>query len=200
MRLLVGLTGGLAAGKSTVAQLLAQRGCFVVDADRLVAELYQPNQPGALAISGIVGPDVLDSRGAVDHRLLAARLFRDSTLRHAVEAAVHPLVRQAFATRAAGVRGIVVLEATLLVEAGFAPDFDLVVTVEADPARRLDRAVGRGMPPAEAERRLAAQSAEHVRIEAADVVLRNDGSAAELEHQVDALVEGLRAGLAPPGT
>jgi dephospho-CoA kinase len=166
----------------------------------LVAELYQAGQPGALAVAAIAGPTVLDPTGAVDHRQLGARLFTDAGLRKSVEAAVHPLVRQAFAARTADSRGIVVLEATLLVEAGFAPDFDLVVTVEADPPRRLERAIARGLTAQEAQHRLAAQSPEVVRVEAADVVIRNDGDLPELAQQVDALVEGLRAGLAPPGT
>lgn len=197
-RLLVGLTGGLAAGKSTVARHLAALGCTVVDADRLVAELYQPGGTGAAAIEALAGREVLASDGAVDHAALARRLFSEPQLRAEVERAIHPLVREAFRKRALAATGIVVLEATLLVEAGFAADFDVVITVEADPAARLERAVQRGQTREDAERRLASQSPEQVRTEVADIVLRNDGTAAELEEAVRELLAGLRGGLAPP--
>lgn len=198
-QLLVGLTGGLAAGKSTVARLLAEHGCTVVDADRLVGELYRPGAAGAARIAEIAGREVLREDGGVDHAKLAARLFEDPELRRRVEQAIHPLVREAFRERAGAARGIVVLEATLLVEAGYGPDFDVVVTVEADPDLRLERAVARGLSREDAERRLAAQSPEGVRTEAADVVLRNDGTEEDLARSVAALVAGLSAGLAPPG-
>lgn len=198
-RLLLGLTGGLASGKSTVARLLAQRGCTVVDADQLVAELYRPGGKGAEVIRELVGEAVLTAAGGVDHTALARRLFAEPELRSKVEKAVHPLVGQSFRERATAARGIVVLEATLLIEAGFGPDFDVVVTVEADPALRLERAVARGLDRADAERRLAAQSPEVVRTAAADIVVRNEGSLEELVGAVDELLAGLRVGLAPPG-
>ncbi len=198
-RLLVGLTGGLASGKSTVARLLAERGCLVVDADQLVAQLYQPGGAGAAAMAELLGPSALAADGSVDHAAVAARIFQEPALRRAVERRIHPLVREAFKARAAGARGIVVLEATLLVEAGFAPDFDVVVTVEADPAVRLERAIARGSSPEDAQRRLASQSPEEVRTSAADLVIRNDGSPIELEYAVEELLRGLRTGLAPPG-
>jgi dephospho-CoA kinase len=198
-RLLVGLTGGLASGKSTVARLLAERGCLVVDADQLVAKLYLPGGAGAAALAELLGPAVLSASGGVDHAAVAARIFQEPTLRREVERRIHPLVRDAFKARAAGARGIVVLEATLLVEAGFAPDFDVVVTVEADPAVRLERAIARGLTKEDAERRLASQSPEEVRTNAADLVIRNDGTPIELEYAVEELLRGLRTGLAPPG-
>ncbi|HUP42976.1 MAG TPA: dephospho-CoA kinase [Thermoanaerobaculia bacterium] len=187
----VGLTGGLASGKSTVARLLAERGATVVDADRLVAELYRPGEPGARAAAELFGPRVLDPSGAVDHGRLAAVVFADPEARRRLERAVHPLVRERFAEIAREAEGVVALEATLLVEAGYAPDFDRVVTVEADPAVRLDRAVGRGMPEEEARRRLAAQGEGVARRTAADTVIRNDGDLADLERQVDALAREL---------
>ncbi|HLE84020.1 MAG TPA: dephospho-CoA kinase [Thermoanaerobaculia bacterium] len=187
----VGLTGGLASGKSTVARLLAERGATVVDADRLVAELYRPGEPGARAAAELFGSRVLDPSGAVDHGRLAEVVFADPEARRRLERAVHPLVRERFAEIAREAEGVVALEATLLVEAGYAPDFDRVVTVEADPAVRLARAVGRGMPEEEARRRLAAQGDGVARRAAADTVIRNDGDLADLERQVDALAREL---------
>lgn len=184
----VGLTGGLASGKSTVGRWLAEAGYRVVDADRLVAELYRPGGDGAAAVERLFGADMLDPAGAVDRERLAARVFADERARQQLEAAIHPLVRRAFAALRAGEDGVAVLEATLLVEAGYAPDFDLVVTVEADPALRLERAVARGLDRAAAEARLAAQGDGAARRAAADRVLRNDGGLDELRRQTDELI------------
>lgn len=183
----VGLTGGLASGKSTVARLLAERGATVVDADRLVAELYEPGGPGARAAEELFGAEVLDGRGAVDRQRLAGLVFTDAGARGRLERRIHPLVRERFAEIAGEAEGVVVLEATLLVEAGYAPDFDRVVTVEAEPEARLGRAIDRGMPEEEARRRLLAQGEGDARRAAADVVIRNDGGLADLERQVEEL-------------
>jgi len=192
MTLRVGLTGGIAGGKSTVARLLAERGATVVDADRLVAALYEPGEPGARAVAELFGDELLDRRGAVDRALLAELVFEDDDSRGRLEAAIHPLVRRRFARIAGKSEGIVVLEATLLVEAGYGPDFDLVVSVEAAPAIRLERAVGRGMAEDEARRRLAAQGGGETRRAGADVILENDGSLEDLEREVDRLFAQLR--------
>ena len=195
-RLLVGLTGGLAAGKSTVAALLAELGCTVVDADRLVAELYRPGEPGAAAVADLFGREALAADGGVDHRALAARVFADPAARRRLEAAIHPLVRERFRATAAAATGIVVLEATLLVEAGWADAFDAVVTVEAPRELRLARAIARGSSPEEAERRLVAQGDGEARRAAADHVLTNDGDTEALRRQVGELVRDLRLHLA----
>jgi dephospho-CoA kinase len=188
----VGLTGGLASGKSTVARWLRDEGFEVVDADRLVAELYQPGGAGAAAVRALFGPEMLDERGGVDHPKVAARVFRDPEARFALESAVHPLVRRRFEEIAAKSQGVIVLEATLLVEAGYAPGFDLIVTVEAPCELRLQRAVARGMDDAAARARLLAQGDGDERREAAHRILDNSGDTEHLRRQVDELVEELR--------
>ncbi len=188
----VGLTGGLGSGKSTVARWLAEAGCEVVDADRLVAELYAPGEPGAAAVARLFGREYLDPAGAVDRPRLAARIFANPADRQDLEAAIHPLVRERFARQIAGIDGIAVLEATLLVEAGYGPDFDLVVSVEADRDLRLDRAVARGLDEREARARLAAQGSGDTRRAGAHLLLDNDGDLAALRSQVDELVINLR--------
>lgn len=189
-RLLVGLTGGMASGKSTVARMLATAGCQVIDADRVVAELYRAGEAGARAVAEIAGPEVLDSNGGVDHAKLSAELFNNDDLRAAIEATVHPLVRRRFEEIASGSEAdIVVLEATLLVEAGYGPDFDIVVAVEAESQRRLARALDRGLSPADARARLEAQGDGSARRAGADVVVHNDGSLEDLQLSVDALLE-----------
>jgi dephospho-CoA kinase len=189
----VGLTGGLASGKSTVARwLAAEEGFTVVDADRLVAELYRPGAPGAAAVRELFGAEALTADGGVDHARVADLVFTDPAARRRLEEAVHPLVRERLAALASAASGVVVLEATLLVEAGYAPDFDLVVTVEAEPEARLRRAVARGLDERSARARLAAQGSGEARQRAAHRILRNDGTLDELRAQVDALVQEIR--------
>ena len=192
--LLVGLTGGLASGKSTVAGLLAEAGFRVIDADRLVEELHRPGGAGAAAVAGLFGAGALDAAGAVDRAADAAREFADAEARRRLEAAIHPLVRRRFAEiAAAAAEPVVVLEATLLVEAGYGPDFDVVITVEADPEVRLRRATERGLDAADARARLAAQGEGAVRRAGADRVIVNDGDLAELRRRVAALAAELSA-------
>ena len=187
-RFLVGLTGGIAAGKSTVAALLRDAGLRVVDADRLVAELYRPGGGGAAAVAELFGDAYLTAEGAADHQQLAAAVFTDADARRRLEGRIHPLVRQRFRQLTASEPGVAVLEATLLVEAGYGPDFDLVVTVEAEPEVRLARAMERGLDEAAARARLAAQGDGAERRAAADFEIRNDGDRHELHRQVQALL------------
>jgi dephospho-CoA kinase len=190
----VGLTGGLASGKSTVARWLAEDGFTVVDADQLVAELHRPGGAGAAAARSLFGERILRDDGGVDHARLAEVVFADEASRRRLEAVIHPLVRQRFAEAAADAR-VAVLEATLLVEAGYAPDFDLVVSVEADPELQLERALRRGLGESAARARLAAQGDGARRRAMADRVLHNLGDLSQLREQVDALVAEIRARL-----
>lgn len=193
---LVGLTGGLAGGKSTVGRLLEERGCLIVDADDVVAWLYESGRPGARAVAELFGADYLDTAGTVDRGRLAELAFADDAARRRLEEAIHPLVRRRFeelaASGAAEGAEIVVLEATLLVEAGFADAFDVVVTVEAPEAVRRSRAVDRGLSPEQAEERLAAQGSGDARRAAADVTLDNSAGLGELERRVEELLAELR--------
>lgn len=194
---LIGLTGGLASGKSTVARWLADAGFRVIDADQMVADLYRPGQPGAAAVAALFGPAMLDAGGGVDKARLAERVFADEPARRALEAAIHPLVARRYREIAAEARGVVVFEATLMVESGSARGFDLVVTVEADPETRLRRAVARGLAEPAARARLVAQGDGAVRRAGADRVLANDGDLGALRRQVDELIAELREHAAP---
>lgn len=188
----VGLTGGLASGKSTVSGWLRDAGFEVIDADRLVAELYQPGGEGAAAVRDLFGPEMLDEGGAVEPPKVAAHVFSDPAARRALEAAIHPLVRKRFMEITARSQGVVVLEATLLVEAGYAPGFDLIVTVEAPCELRFERAVARGMDRESAQARLLAQGDGEERREAAHRIIDNSGDEEHLRRQVDELVEELK--------
>lgn len=170
---------------------MADRGLTVTDADGLVAELYRPGQPGALAVAELFGSDVLDARGGVDHQALAALVFADPEARRRLEGAIHPLVGARFEELASQTPGIVVFEATLLVETEGYRRFDALVTVEADDEVRVRRAVERGLDEAAARSRLAAQASSQERIAVADFVIWNEGALGDLEAQVDRLVAAL---------
>lgn len=187
----VGLTGGLAGGKSTVAGWLRDAGFTVIDADRLVADLYRPGGEGAAIVRQLLGPEAIAADGAVDRPKVAARVFSDPESRHALEKAIHPLVRERFTEIAKAAQGVVVLEATLLVEAGYAPVFDFIVTVEADAEARLRRAIARGMDEASARARLVAQGDGKERKESAHRVIDNCCDLPHLRRQVDELIEEL---------
>lgn len=185
----VGLTGGLASGKSTVARRLAEAGFHVVDADRLVAELYRPGAAGTRQVERLFGPTAIAPDGSVDKVALARRIFADRDARERLEHAVHPLVRERFAEIAGALDGgVAVLEATRLVEAGFAPDFDLIVTVEAPLELRLERAMARGLAESDARARLSVQGDGHLRRFAAHHILDNDGTLEELDEKIDRLI------------
>ena len=188
----IGLTGGLASGKSTVAAWLREAGFEVIDADRVVAELYQPGGEGAAAVRSLFGPEMLDSRGGVDHAKVADRVFRDPEARAALESAVHPLVRKRFEELAAKAQEIIVLEAALLIEAGYASLFDLIVTVEAPCELRYERAVAKGMNPESARNRILAQGDGEERRAAAHGLIDNSGDLGHLRHQTDELIDELR--------
>jgi dephospho-CoA kinase len=188
----VGLTGGLASGKSTVAGLLARAGFEVLDADRVVAHLYRAGGEGAAAVARIFGADSLDPAGAVDKPKVAKLVFGDESARRRLESEIHPLVRQEFRRLAEEAERPIVLEATRLVEAGYAPDFDLIVSVEAPEELRLQRAVERNLTRAEAVARLTAQGDGAKRREVAHRLIWNDGTLADLEERVAKLVAEIR--------
>lgn len=195
----VGLTGGLASGKSTVAKRLGERGIPVLDADRVVHSLYAPGGAGSRAVAGLFGPGVLAPDGSVDRPSVARLVFGDPAAVARLNAAVHPLVhaeeaRWFEALEAAG-RRLGVVEATLLLESGGRSLYDLVVVVSAPAELRLARASRRDPERSEAElrARMAAQLPDAEREKAADVVLANDGGPEELLAKADALADGLLA-------
>ncbi|GAA0803961.1 dephospho-CoA kinase [Spirilliplanes yamanashiensis] len=188
--LLVGLTGGIGAGKSVVATRLAELGAVLIDADRLAREVVAPGTEGLARVAAAFGPQVLAADGSLDRPALGARVFGDEAGRRTLEGIVHPLVRARTheLAAAAPADAVVVNDVPLLVEVGLAPTFQLVVVVEADEPTRLDRLVrDRGMTPDAARARIAAQASDAQRAAAADVLLRNDGTLGALLAAVDRL-------------
>ena len=193
----IGLTGGIGSGKSTVARLLGDRGAHVVDADVLAREALAPGTPGLAAVAEAFGDGVLTPDGALDRQALAAVVFGDPSARARLDGIVHPLVRARAADLVAGMPedAVVVQDIPLLVETGQAGSFDVVLVVEADPATRVARLVGRGLPEGDARARIAAQATDEQRRAVADVVLDNSGTPEQLAEQV----ERFWAGWVAPG-
>ncbi|MCQ2000865.1 dephospho-CoA kinase [Arthrobacter zhaoxinii] len=188
----VGLTGGIAAGKSLVARTLVDCGAVLVDADALAREVVEPGTPGLAAVVEAFGPAILAADGSLDRAALAAVVFGDEERRKVLNGIIHPLVRARAAELAAEVPadGILVQDIPLLVETGQAGNFDFVLVVEAPEDVRLDRMVRmRGMEPDAARARIAAQATAEQRAEAADVVLHNTGTEQELAAAVRDLWE-----------
>ncbi|MFI5933489.1 dephospho-CoA kinase [Actinoplanes sp. NPDC051494] len=186
----VGLTGGIGAGKSAVARRLRHLGAVIVDADKLAREVVAAGTDGLAAVVEAFGPGVLGADGELDRPALGALVFGDDGARRRLEEIIHPRVRARTAelTAAAPAGAIVVNDVPLLVETGLAPTYHLVVVVQADAATRIARlAATRGMPEDQAAARIAAQAGDDDRRAAADVVLVNNGTRAELESQVDRL-------------
>jgi dephospho-CoA kinase len=188
--LLVGLTGNIAAGKSTVARLLAERGATLVDADVLAREAVRPGTPALAAIVARWGPGVLAPDGVLDRPALRARVFGDPAELEALNAVVHPEVARlrdaALAeARARGDR-VVVCDVPLLFERDLAGDFDAVVLVDAPRDLRLERIVhDRGLREDEAMAMVAAQMPAELKRARADHVIENAGTREALAARVD---------------
>lgn len=189
--LLVGLTGGIGSGKSTVARLLERRGAVVIDADHLARESVARGTTGFDRVVDTFGPEVLKRDGDLDRGHLAAIIFADPERKAALEAIIHPEVARRFGERVDELRDssrVVVYVSPLLVELGLAPAFDVVVVVTASPHLRVSRvASDRDLSPEDVRARMAAQATDERRMEVADVLVDNDGSLAELQPQIDRL-------------
>jgi dephospho-CoA kinase len=182
----IGLTGGIGAGKSTVSTAFAQCGGVIVDGDVISREVVQPGTEGLAALVDHFGHDILLPDGALNRPALAAKAFADEEQRARLNAIVHPLVatRRAEIVAAVAHDQVIVEDIPLLVESQMAPLFPLVVVVHADPDVRLHRLITiRGMDPADARARIAAQAKDEQRRRVADVWLDNSGSEGHLVEQ-----------------
>lgn len=195
--LLVGLTGGIGSGKSTVARLLEERGAVVIDADQLAREAVEPGTPGHDAVVRAFGPAIVAANGELDRAALAADVFADPERRAALETIVHPEVARLFAKRLERFRDtdrVVVYVTPLLAELGLRPAFDRVIVVTTEQDERVRRVVrDRGLSESDVRARMAAQTDDAERSAIADVLLDNDGTLSDLEGQVDHLWSELAA-------
>ncbi len=198
MGLMVGLTGGIGSGKSTVARLLALRGAEVIDADQLAREVVAPGEPAFAEITRTFGPEVLDAEGRLDRGKLGALVFSDTEARSKLNAIVHPEVARLSAVRMSEAlargRPIVVYDVPLLYENHLESSFPVVVVVDAPESIQEARIQARdGLSRAEARARMSSQMSLAEKAAKADFVVDNAGRLEDTERQVDELYAALLA-------
>ena len=200
--LLVGLTGGIATGKSTVSDILRRLGAEIIDADQLARDVVEPDQPALRGIVAEFGHDVVGADGRLDRKRLGAIVFADPERRKQLEALTHPAIRARFQARldelaARGFAGIVIYDAPVMIEAGGYKDMDrlvVVVTDEATQAARLRTRDGTG--DAEGRRKIASQMPLAQKAKLADYVIDNSGDREATAEQVRRVFAALMADLA----
>ncbi len=195
MTVKVGLTGGVASGKSTVAAMLIELGAVVIDADVLAREVVERETPGLAAVVAEFGVGVLTADGDLDRAAMGRLVFADAAARGRLEAIVHPLVleRMAALEAAADTSDLIVHDIPLLAEGGRADTFDAVVVVDSAPELQVARMIAdRGWTREDAEARIAAQATREQRLAIATHVIDNAGTLEELRERVVAVLVALR--------
>lgn len=185
----VGLTGGIASGKSTVAAIVVELGAVLIDADRIAREVVELGTPGLDAVKSAFGTDVLRPDGSLDRQKLAQRVFDDDAALRTLNGIVHPLVREETRARVARLPDDVVVlhDVPLIIENRMAAQYHLVVVVGASETVRIERAVARGLTEVQAMARIAAQADDDARRRVADVWVDNDGTQDQLRAVVELL-------------
>ncbi|MEP6759484.1 MAG: dephospho-CoA kinase [Actinomycetota bacterium] len=194
--LLVGLTGGIGSGKSTVARYLADHGAVILDADVFARDAVHGGSDAFTSVVRRFGDAVVGADGELDRGALAAIVFADRAALADLEAIVHPEVRRMIADKIQAeldTHHVVVLVNPLLIEMGAHRDCDVVVVLSTPPETQIRRSVARGMQEADARARLAAQLPLDERAQAADVLLDNEGTVEDLEAEVAVLWQDLAA-------
>ncbi len=186
----IGLTGGIGTGKSTVTQMLEELGMAVIDADKIGHEIYQPDLPAWREIVNTFGAEVLNADRAINRQALGKLVFADPEALRTLNRIVHPkmfarMVELIAAMRAHGSMKAIVLEAAVLIEANWTDLVDQVWVVVASEAVVVDRlAKQRHLSPEQVRTRIAVQLTDDERLKHADIVIRNDGSLEEVRHAV----------------
>jgi dephospho-CoA kinase len=199
--LLVGLTGGIATGKSTVSALLRQLGCEIIDADLLAREVVEPGQPAWTTIVAEFGQDVLTGDGTLDRKKLGAIVFADPERRRRLEAITHPAIRERFQARLdelaeKGFTGIVIFDAAVMIESGNYKNMDRLVVVVTDEPTQMSRLQGRdGTDDAEGRRKIASQMPLSEKAKLADYVIDNSGDRHATAEQVGRVFAALMSEL-----
>ena len=190
--MVVGLTGGIGAGKSTVAQFFAELGALVIDADQLARMAIERGSDGFADVMLRFGDEIIVN-GDIDRKKLAEIVFSDPEARKDLEAIIHPRVQALFAEAVADldIDDILIYEIPLLVETGAAAKFDYIITVESDIELRKARLLKKGLYISQIEKRMASQATPEAREAIADKVIRNDGDEDSLLRQVENLWEGV---------
>lgn len=190
---LIGLTGGIGSGKTTVARMLGDRGFHVVDADAIARDIVAPGSPALQELSETFGRGILLPDGSLNRGELAARAFIDKEHTELLNSITHPRIHEETQRRIAEAPGDVVYDMPLLVDNDLHHDMDLVIVVDVDPETRVKRLAGRGIGEEDARRRIAAQIPDEVRRAAAHIIIDNNGSPEDLLPQVEAAVAKINA-------
>ncbi|OAG70633.1 dephospho-CoA kinase [Corynebacterium ulcerans] len=193
--IIVGLTGGIGSGKSTVSRALARKGACIIDADQIAREVVEPGSSVLLELAQAFGEDVVVD-GVLDRSLLASRAFVDEEHTQLLNGITHPEIRRRIKDRLVQTREegnrVAVLDHPLLLEQGLAAEVDLIVVVDVPAEIRVQRLVAfRGIEEQDAWNRIARQMSDVARLEKADVVIDNSRSLSELEPQIETLWERL---------
>ena len=185
--LMVGLTGGIGSGKSTVASLLAKRGAIVIDADAIAREVVEPGMPALEKLVERFGPEILHEDGSLDRPKLAGIAFVDDETRKELEAITHPAIGALFLQRVAEspAGSVVIHDVPLLVESKRGFEYAAVIVVEAPLEVRLDRLESRGVPRDDARRRIELQASDEDRRKVATWLVDNAGDLDALERRID---------------
>ncbi|GIP33737.1 dephospho-CoA kinase [Paenibacillus sp. J2TS4] len=192
----IGLTGGIASGKSTVATVLVERGALLIDADQIAREVVLPGTPLLAQVAAHFGQAVLNPDGSLNRKKLGEIVFADPAARKDLEGLLHPQIRALMKQRmleaeAADPHRLVVVDVPLLFESGLQAMFEQVMVVYVSRATQLTRLMARdGLTAEQAQRRLDAQMAIEEKKERADIVIDNEGSLSDTERQIDHFLEG----------
>ncbi len=196
--LIVGLTGGVASGKSVVSQVWEKEGATLIDADRIARELVQPRQPAWKALIKAFGKEILQEDGSLHRKKLAARVFSDPVQRELLNQILHPRIKREINRRIKGIgqkdpEAIVVVDAALLIETGYYREIDKVVVVTSTKEQQMERLKRReGIDQEKARGIIDSQISAKERIKVADIIIRNEGPLEETERKAKEVFRELK--------
>jgi len=196
--LIVGLTGGVASGKSLVSQVWKEEGAYLIDADRIARELVQPRAPAWKALVKAFGKEILQEDGSIHRKKLATRVFSNPVEKDLLNRILHPRIKREINRRIKGIgqkgpKAIVVIDAALLVETGYYRDVDKVVVVTSTKKQQIERLRRREEMDQEMAREIIdSQISGEERIKVADIIIRNEGSLEEIEKKAKGVLQKLK--------
>jgi dephospho-CoA kinase len=196
--LIIGLTGGVASGKTAVSQILREEGAYIIDADQIARELVQPNTPAWNELKRVFGNEILKKDGAIHRKRLAAKIYADPEQRDLLDRILHPRIKAEMGRRMKEIGqkdpdAIVVIDAALLIELGDHREMDKVIVVTSTETQQIQRLRDRnGMTPEEARRILSSQMPLEEKMKVADFIVRNEGSFEETKRRVTEVFQELK--------
>jgi len=196
--LIVGLTGGVASGKSVVSQILKEEGAYLIDADQIARELVQPRRPTWTALIKAFGKEIVQKDGSIDRKKLAVKVFSDPEQRELLNRILHPRIKKEMDRRLKAIgqkdpKAMVVIDAPLLIETGDHREMDKVIVVTSTEAQQMERLKERaGIDQEEARRIIASQVPSEEKLKVADFVIRNEGSLEDVERKAKEVFQALK--------